>query len=78
MLREVVKMSIWVEWFKQEDSRKNTWAQMRESAKWNPPKSTEIYRRFFDKHIDAAEFAKRKNDEGYHASVKSDGAAWYG
>ena len=51
---------------------------MRESAKWNPPKSTEIHRRYFDKHIDAAEFAKRKNDEGYHASVKSDGAAWYG
>ena len=78
MLREVVKMSIWVEWFKQEDSRKNTWAQMRESAKWNPPKPSKINRRYFDKHIDAAEFAKRKNDEGYHASVKSDGAAWYG
>ena len=78
MPKKVGKMSIWVEWFRQEDSEKNTWAQMRESAKWNPPKSTEIYRRFFDKHIDAAEFAKRKNDEGYHASVKSDGAAWYG
>ena len=51
---------------------------MRESAKWNPPKPSEIHRRFFDKHIDAAEFAKRKNDEGYHASVKSDGVAWYG
>ena len=67
-------MSIWVEWFKQEDSRKNTWAQMRESAKWEPPDPSEIRRRFFDKHIDAAEFAKRKNDEGYHASVKSDRA----
>ena len=78
MPKKVGKMSIWVEWFRQEDSKKNTWAQMRESAKWNPPKSTEIYRRFFDKHIDAAEFAKRKNDEGYHASVKSNGAAWYG
>ena len=73
MLREVVNMSIWVEWFKQEDSRKNTWAQMRESVKWNPPKPAEINRRFFDKHIDAAEFAKRKNDEGYHATVKTDG-----
>ena len=73
MLREIVKMSIWVEWFKQEDSRKNTWAQMRESAKWNPPKSSEINRRFFDKHIDASKFAKRKNDEGYHATVKTDG-----
>ena len=74
MPKKVGKMSIWVEWFKQEDSRKNTWAQMRESVKWNPPKPSEIYRRFFDKHIDAAEFAKRKNDEGYHATVKTDGA----
>jgi len=73
MLREVVKMSIWVEWFRHEDIKNNTWAQIRESAKWNPPKSSEIYRRFFDKHIDAAEFAKRKNDEGYHATVKTDG-----
>ena len=73
MLREVVKMSIWVEWFRHEDTKNNTWAQIRESAKWNPPKSSEIYRRFFDKHIDAAEFAKRKNDEGYHATVKTDG-----
>ena len=74
MLREVVKMSIWVEWFRHEDSKKNTWAQIRESAKWNPPKSSEINRRFFDKHIDAAEFAKRKNNEGYHATIKKDGA----
>ena len=37
-------------------------------------KQSEINRRFFDKHIDAAEFAKRKNDEGYHATVKTDGA----
>ena len=67
-------MNIWVEWFKHKDSRKNTWAQVRELAKWNPPKPSEINRRFFDKHIDAAEFAKRKNDEGYHATVKTDGA----
>lgn len=66
-------MNIWVEWFKQEDSRKNTWAQIRELVKWKPPPSTEIQRRFFDKHEDAAEFAKRKNDEGYHATVKRDG-----
>ena len=74
MLREVVKMSIWVEWFRQEDSKKNTWAQIRESVKWNPPKPSEIHRRFFDKHIDAAEFAKRKNEEGYHATIKRDGS----
>ena len=73
MLREIVKMSIWVEWFKQEDSRKNTWAQIRELEKWKPPKPSEINRRFFDKHKDAVEYAKRKNDEGYHATVKTDG-----
>ena len=72
MPKKVGKMSIWVEWFRQEDSKKNTWAQMRESAKWIPPKSSEINKRFFDKHIDAAEFAKRKNTEGYHAVVKQD------
>ena len=74
MPREVGKMSIWVEWFKQKESKNNTLAQMRESAKWNPPKPSEIHRRFFDKHIDAAGFAKRKNDEGYHATIKRDGA----
>ena len=67
-------MSIWVEWFRQEDSKKNTWAQIRELAKWKPPKPSEINRRFFDKHKDAVEYAKRKNDEGYHAKVKTDGA----
>ena len=76
MLKKVGKMNIWVEWFRQEDSKKNTWAQMRESTKWNPPKPSEINRRFFDKHIDAAEFAKRKNDEGYHATVKTDGVRY--
>ena len=38
MPKKVGKMSIWVEWFRQEDSKKNTWAQMRESTKWNPQK----------------------------------------
>ena len=74
MPREVGKMSIWVEWFKRKESNINTWAQMRESVKWNPPKPSEINRRFFDKHVDAAAFAKRKNEEGYHATVKTDGA----
>ena len=73
MPKKVGKMSIWVEWFRQKESKTNTWAQIRESVKWNPPKPSEIYRRFFDKHIDAVEFAKRKNDEGYHATVKTDG-----
>ena len=65
-------MNIWVEWFRQNEIKKNSWAQMDKQVKWVPPKSSEINRRFFDKHEDAAAFAKRKNDEGYHASVKND------
>ena len=72
MPKKVGKMNIWVEWFKHEDTKNSTWAQMRKQTKWNPPKPAEINRRFFDKHIDAAEFAKRKNDEGYHATIKTD------
>ena len=65
-------MNIWVEWFSQNDTENNSWAQMKEQKKWEPPPSAEIHRRFFDKHEKAAEFAKRKSDEGYHASVKED------
>ena len=74
-------MNTWVEYWKQKDYRSHTegsHAQMKEQTKWIDPDPKDIIRRYFDKHIDAAEFAKRKNDEGYHASVKSDGAAWYG
>jgi len=74
MPREVGKMNIWVEWFRYEESRKNTWAQIRESAKWNPPKPTEINRRFFDHQKDAAEFAQRMSDKGYHSKIKRDGS----
>ena len=58
-------MNIWVEWFRQNEIKSNSWAQMKEQA---------IQRRFFDKQEDAADFAKRKNNEGYHATVKRDGA----
>ena len=69
-------MNIWVEWFRQNEIKTETWAQMKEQVKWKPPLPTEIQRRFFDKHEQAAEFAKRKNNEGYHASVKRDGIGY--
>ena len=70
-------MNIWVEWFRQNEIKSDTWAQMKEQTKWKPPKPTEIQRRFFDKHEDAVEYAKRMNDRGFHASIKRDGAgAW--
>jgi len=67
-------MNIWVEWFRQNEIKTETWAQMKEQVKWKPPKPTEIQRRFFDKHEDAVEYAKRMNDRGFHASIKRDGA----
>jgi hypothetical protein len=56
-------MNIWVEWFRQNEI-KSEWI----------PSPTEINRRFFDKPQDAAVFAKRMGDKGYHATVKRDGA----
>ena len=67
-------MNIWVEWFRQNEIKSDTWAQMKEQTKWKPPEPTEIQRRFFDKHEDAVEYAKRMNDRGFHASIKRDGA----
>ena len=66
-------MNIWVEWFRQNEIKNDTWAQMKEPSKWIPPKPSEINRRFFDKQEDAAEYAKRMNEKGYHASIKRDG-----
>ena len=65
-------MSIWVEYFKREDNRKNTHAQMKEQAKWVEPDPEDISRRFFSHQKDAAVFAQRMNDKGYHAKIKTD------
>ena len=50
-------MNIWVEYFRYEDSRKNTWAQIRENPKWNPPDSDKISKRFCQNREDANKFA---------------------
>ena len=42
-------MNIWVEYYKYSDDRKNTHAQMKESAKWVAPDPSIIHKRFFDK-----------------------------
>ena len=52
-------MNIWVEYYKYSDNRKNTHAQMKESAKWVDPDPSIIHKRFFDKMADAKVFAKR-------------------
>ena len=73
MPKKVGKMNIWVEYFRYEDTRKNTWAQMRENVKWNPPEVDHIRKRFCQNREDANRFAKSMEEQGYHTSIKTDG-----
>ena len=67
-------MNIWVEYFRYEESRKNTWAQIRENPKWNPPESDKIFKRFCQDRAEAIIFATSMQEQGYHATIKTDGA----
>ena len=69
-------MNIWVEYFKYEDSKLNTWAQIRENPKWNPPESDKILKRFFQNREDAIRFAGSKEEQGYHTSIKTDSGGY--
>ena len=66
-------MNIWVEYFKFEDTRKNTHAQIREQAKWIEPDPKDVHKRFCQNREEAQRFAKSMNDQGYHATIKTDG-----
>ena len=66
-------MNIWVEYFRYEDCKKNTWAQIRENAKWNPPDPDKVTKRFCQTREDAQIFAKSIQEQGYHATIKTDG-----
>ena len=66
-------MNIWVEYFRSEDSKKNTWAQMRENAKWNPPDPDKISKRFCQSNEEAVRIAKSLEEQGYHTTIKRDG-----
>ena len=69
-------MNIWVEYFRYEDSRQNTWAQMKEPAKWKPPDPDKVSRRFCQSREDAQRLAKSLNDQGYHVTIKTDGGGY--
>ena len=66
-------MNIWIEYFRYDDNRGNTWAQMKEQAKWIPPDPDKISKRFCQSREDAQRLAKSLNDQGYHATIKTDG-----
>ncbi len=66
-------MNIWIEYFRYDDNRGNTWAQMKEPAKWKPPDPDKISRRFCQSRKDAQKLAHSLNDQGYHVTIKTDG-----
>jgi|TARA_Y100001951_G_scaffold40589_1_gene32136 superfamily II DNA helicase RecQ len=66
-------MNIWIEYFKYEDSRKNTWAQIRESAKWVEPDPKDVHKRFCQSREQAQTIANSLQEQGYHVTIKTDG-----
>lgn len=69
-------MNIWVEYFINEDNRshlRGSHAQMKEQAKWVEPDPKDVHKRFCQNREDANRFAKSMNDQGYHATIKTDG-----
>ena len=66
-------MNIWIEYWKKEEKSKNTHAQIREIAKWKEPDPKDVHKRFCQNREEAQRFAKSMNDQGYHATIKTDG-----
>ena len=55
------------------ESSKNNHAQMRENLKWNPPEPEHIRKRFCQSREDATTFANAMLQQGYNATIKTDG-----
>ena len=69
-------MNIWIEYWKKEDNRKNTHAQMRENVKWVDPDPKEIIKRFCQNREDAVIYANSLQEQGYHATIKQDNGGY--
>ena len=69
-------MNIWIEYWKKEDNRKNTHAQMRENAKWIDPDPKEIIKRFCQSREDANKYANSLQEQGYHVTIKQDNGGY--
>ena len=69
-------MNIWIEYWKKEDNRKNTHAQMRENAKWVDPDPEKIIKRFCQSREDANIYAKSLQEQGYHVTIKQDNGGY--
>ena len=69
-------MNIWIEYWKKEDNRKNTHAQMRENVKWIDPDPKEIIKRFCQSREDANKYANSLQEQGYHVTIKQDNGGY--
>jgi len=69
-------MNIWIEYWKKEDNRKNTHAQMRENAKWVEPDPKKIIKRFCQSREDANRYAKSLQEQDYHTIIKQDNGGY--
>ena len=67
-------MNIWIEYWKKEDNRKDTHAQIRELDKWIEPDPEKIDKRFCQNIKEAQRFAKSMEEQGYHIRIKQDGS----
>ena len=69
-------MNIWIEYWKKEEDRKNTHAQMRENAKWIEPDPKKIIKRFCQSREDANRYAKSLQEQDYHTIIKQDNGGY--
>ena len=69
-------MNIWIEYWKKEDNRKNTHAQMRENVKWVDPDPKEIIKRFCQSREDANKYANSLQEQGYHVTLNQDNGGY--
>jgi hypothetical protein len=69
-------MNIWIEYWKKEDNRKNTHAQMRENVKWVEPDPKKIIKRFCQSREDANRYAKSLQEQDYHTIIKQDNGGY--
>jgi hypothetical protein len=69
-------MNIWIEYWKKEEDRKNTHAQMRENAKWVEPDPKKIIKRFCQSREDANRYAKSLQEQDYHTIIKQDNGGY--
>ena len=72
MPREVGKMNIWVEYWKNPNKQNSRHAQMSENIHWIEPDPNIISRRYFSTMTAATEFSKVVKKKGNMVRIKQD------